>query len=71
MRYEIRRDTKYTDGKATVKLDNPEWIIYYEGGDKTPSLQNFSNVLGALKHFVDGIGTNEGILKISIETGKK
>lgn len=71
MKYEIRRDTKYTDGKATVTLDNPEWIIYYEGEQKSPSLQSFSSVYGALKHFVDGIGTSEGILRISIETCKK
>jgi hypothetical protein len=71
LKYEIRRDVKYTDGQTTVTLNNPEWIIYYEGKEKTPSLRSFSSVYGALKHFVDGIGSSEGILRIIIETCKE
>jgi len=74
MKYIIRRDTKIQseDGSSTMTFDVPHWIIYFEGKKNAgPFIMGFSKLDKALKYFIDGIGTNEGIVKIEIETLKQ
>jgi hypothetical protein len=73
MKYEIRRDSEIQDEKrTTVTLKEPQWVIYFEGKKNiAPFLMSFETVYDALKHFINGIGTNEGITRISIETNKQ
>lgn len=73
MKYEIRRDNEIHDGRRTkVSFTEPAWAIYFEGEKNVgPSLTHFGSVYSALKHFIDGIGMNEGLVRINIETLKQ
>jgi len=73
MKYEIKRDREIQDERGTtVTFNEPYWIIYFEGRKNVgPFLRGFSKLEKSLKYFIDGIGTNEGIVRIEIETLKQ
>lgn len=71
MKYEIKWSRKIQSGTTTMTFDDPHWIIYFEGKTTGPYIAGFSKLEKALKHFIDGIGTNEGIIRIAIETLKE
>ena len=73
MKYEIRRERKIEDGSGgSMTLNEPAWFIYFEGRKFVgPFQRSFSTVERAFKFLLNGIGTEEGIIKINIETQKE
>ena len=68
MKYEIKK------GKTlgSMKLNEPHWIVYFEGSEtEGPLNKAYPKLKDALEDFIDQIGIVEGIVKINIETLKK